>query len=557
MSAFSSDGAPLLKRAAPLAGVAVALALAAHLNALTNPFVYDDIREVVENKSIEGLASVQTVLRHNLARPVVNLSYALDYAVWGGRSPFGFHFTNVLLHAVNVWLLFVVVLQAIQRRNRIFEGSPDRARWAAFLATAVWAVHPLMTEAVGYVSSRSEVLCATFFLGAFACFQQASRSGSAQTGPSPWLAGSAACFLVALGARESAVILPVLLLAYDVLVSADSPAAKRARFVWFHAPLLVLVALAGIARIWLFVSIEYAQAGRAGWSSVLTGIYSFARYLELLVVPIGQTIVPPISPVVSVTDVRFLTAIAVLAGLGAVGLALRRTQPLVVFGFIWFVLLLLPSAALTVLSEYGQPMAEHRMYLAAAGVFMCVAAPAAHWVATPRSNARLRVGFMAATGVVLALLLGLTVVRNRVWSDPVRLWSDAERKAPNTWLAVHGLADAYRQAGDCRAAIPVYQRALELRPERGDSYLGLASCFGETGRVADAGAILRLAVSRVPKDTDLKLRLARVEERDFRDARRALALCEEAAALAPASTEARECVARLRARQQNRLSGRP
>src|SRR6187549_1352414 len=78
---------------------------AVYINSLTNPFVYDDFRLIVENTTLATPGNVQGVVWHDITRPVVNLSYALDAAIWGLR-PLGFHITNVLLHALNVLLVF-------------------------------------------------------------------------------------------------------------------------------------------------------------------------------------------------------------------------------------------------------------------------------------------------------------------------------------------------------------------------------------------------------------------------------------------------------------------
>src|SRR5262245_4028608 len=111
---------------------AALLAGLVYLNALTNPFVYDDYHTVVENPSIRQLSNVRSIVLHSVTRPVVNFSYALDRAVWG-PTPYGFHVTSVLLHCLNVVLLFLVARQLMQ-------GIAGPAS-AAFL----FAVHPVMT----------------------------------------------------------------------------------------------------------------------------------------------------------------------------------------------------------------------------------------------------------------------------------------------------------------------------------------------------------------------------------------------------------------------------
>ena len=108
----------------------------------------------------------------------MNLSYAIDRALWGAE-PFGFHLTNVLLHMLNVALLFRVAWHVAddRRSSRPSDLRPAAPIIVAFAGASLFAVHPLMTEAVGYISGRSEVLCATFFLGALLCARRWMRGG--------------------------------------------------------------------------------------------------------------------------------------------------------------------------------------------------------------------------------------------------------------------------------------------------------------------------------------------------------------------------------------------
>src|SRR5687767_4318071 len=183
-----------------LAAVAVELALIAYLNTLRNPFVYDDLVTVVHNRALEAGVGVLAAWGPAAFRPVTALSYALDRALWG-VAPLGYHVTSVLLHMVNVALLFRLCV-VIARDLRF-----------AFAVSTIFAVHPIATEAVGYVSGRSEVLCATFFLAALLAFERALVT----LRPRPTLLG-AVFFLLALGSREVAAMLPFVLLAWDRLL---------------------------------------------------------------------------------------------------------------------------------------------------------------------------------------------------------------------------------------------------------------------------------------------------------------------------------------------------
>src|SRR5260221_13011559 len=122
---------------------AALLAGLVYVNALHNPFVYDDYHTVVENTSIERLSNLRGIVLHDVTRPIVNFSYAADRALWGAK-PIGFHVTNVLLHMLNVVLVFTL--------GRRLAHDRDRGVLVAFAAAVLFAAHPMMTEAVGYIS---------------------------------------------------------------------------------------------------------------------------------------------------------------------------------------------------------------------------------------------------------------------------------------------------------------------------------------------------------------------------------------------------------------------
>src|SRR5499427_6562492 len=283
-------------RAIIAGGAAAAMAVLVYANALHNPFVYDDYHTVIENTSIRTVTNPRAVFWHDVTRPVVNFSYAVDRAVWG-PAPFGFHLASVLFHALNVVLLF-----CLARRLRL-DVVP------AFAAAALLAVHPMMTEAVGYVSGRSELLCATFFLLALLCADRWLRGPDERRGR--WLVAMLAAWIVALATKETAAMFPFVLVLHDWLRDdADTTFAQRARRV--YAPLVALTVLAGLARVFILARIEYPGQVSVHWSYLLVDADVFRRYLFMMAVPTGQAMFHEVVGISSLFDPR------AIAGLSAV-----------------------------------------------------------------------------------------------------------------------------------------------------------------------------------------------------------------------------------------------
>jgi len=550
-----------------MATAAALMAALVYLNVLSNPFVYDDHRVILENLSIRDLSNVRALLLNDVFRPVVNITYAIDYA-WWGLVPFGFHVTGVLLHIANVVLLF-----AFMRRL-----AGDAA--SAFAAAAVWAVHPLMTQAVGYVSGRAEVLCALFFLASLLSLR-------------PWLMGrrrawlmlSLGCWALALASKEVAVMLPFVLVAYDKLLLSPADAGPRKRLARVYVPMLIFVAVAGAARLTVFLAVENVSRASFVWGNVLVGLDVVRRYVSLMFLAAPQSIFHTAQVVTSVLrplvilNAWWTLAMCILAW------RMRRRAPLVVFGTLWFLLMLLPSVTMLVL-DIGEPMAEQRMYLAGCGFAMATGAafgrlrewPPRHWVSA-------RAVVTACLGLLLVVLAARTIVRNNVWSDPVRLWSEAVSNAPDIWIPYRGLGDALRERGDYRGASEAYREAARLRPQEVNTHLALGVSLMMTDRVPEAysafaeatrlspgleqAEIGQAAAARVLGRTDEardrflgvvkahpdvvlpRLYLAEMYERDYADPATALRLCREVQALAPQTAGVADCISRT----QQRVNG--
>ena len=548
--------------------LAAALAAVVYVNALDNPFVYDDRDTVVANPSLANPWNIRFVLVHNPYRPVVNVTYAIDRALWG-TGPFGYHLTNVLLHAVVVLLLHALIRRALADARGRTSGSGPAGRpaddWIAFAGAALFAVHPLFSEAVGYISGRSELLCAMFFLAGL-LWARAAVAGSTA-------AGFAAALFAALAllSKEVGLVFPVVALAYDWLVLPGGTAEKRRRTTIVFVPCVVA---AGAAAAWRLS----AAAGPVSFEAPLLNLWTQAiviwRYLALLVVPAGQSIMHAVHRVTSATDVRALAAVAGLLLLLVVSVRVRGRQPLVPFGVVFFLAAMAPSSSVVALRE---GMAEHRVYLASAGVFIAIAGAVALLPAV--STGRRPAPFaLAATGAAGLVLASLTVARNEVWGSPVSLWREATSRAPGMWEPHYALADALREAGDCEQALAHYRQVVGMRPQHRDAHTNLGICLAQTQRIDEAEGAFRRALEIDPgfargytnlgalallagapdrardayqraiqiDDGNVlaRLQLARLYETVFHDFHAAARMCGEARALAPFTPGVVDCVER-------------
>jgi hypothetical protein len=480
--------------------VAVALALFAgllYVNALHNPFVYDDYRLVVENTSILNLQDLRGIISQDMTRPLVNLSYAIDVIVWG-RQPFGFHLTSVLLHMLNVGLLFVLAWRLAEDCRRggrqLFNGPSSLVVAAA--AAVLLAAHPLMTQAVGYISGRSEVLYAAFFLPAFLCARHWMLHGGAR-----WWIAAAGLWALSLLAKETAIMLPAALLCYEHLVLQASPVTRRRRLLALHLPLMVGALIVAVARVIVLNTVEYPDQPAGNWRFALVAIDVVWRYARLLAVPRGQSIFHEVPPIEGPLAWGSLVAVLGLGAFVALVWRLRTVQSLIAFGCAWFVLLLVPSGVLFALGR-GEPMAEHRVYGGSMGLFLAAgAASGLLWRRLEGRGPIWRTVIYAASALFVAQLAVRTTVRNAIWSDPVMLSREAVASAPDHWMPRVLLGEALRTTGRCSEAETAYRDAIELRPQMEFGYTKLAACLIELGRLEEAAAVFERLAAVIPLST--------------------------------------------------------
>ena len=257
--------------------------------------MYDDYRSVVANASLHDPGTIRAIVLHDVTRPIANLSYAIDRAIWGAR-PTGFHVTSVLLHVLNVVILFGLAWRLAVDRE--VGAEAERAEGVstelvAFGSAALFAVHPMMTEAVGYISGRSEVLCATWFLLALQCSHRWIRDHGAA-----WAIGTIVLWIVALATKETAAMFPVVLAAYDWL--HGPVVGKRTRIVTVHLPLLASALVVGLTRLAVLARVEHPGEVKVHWLYILMELDVVRRYVGLLVNPAGQAMFHDVSSIASV-----------------------------------------------------------------------------------------------------------------------------------------------------------------------------------------------------------------------------------------------------------------
>jgi tetratricopeptide (TPR) repeat protein len=479
--ANQASAAPRPPRAVRAAGLLLGVAVAAvYANSLGTPFVFDDALSIADNPTIRQLGRIGTVLSPPragsvCARPLVNLSLALNYAV-SGLNPWSYHALNLVVHAGAALLLFGLVRRTLAGRWGTF------AAWAAAL---LWALHPLQTESVTFVIQRTESLMGFFYLLTLYAFVRAVRESSRA-----WALGCVLACLAGMATKEVMVSAPLLVLLYDRTFLAGSFRAAWAR----RRPVYLCLAATWGLLAYCLVASGGDRAGAAGfhagvsWQAyLLTQCEAIVHYLHLafwphpLVVDYGERLAGGWGEAALPACLLLVLAGGTLAAL--------RFRPAWGFLGVWFFAILAPSSSVVPLPT--QTVAEHRMYLPLAAI-------AVGLVGLLRRGGG-RAGLIAATGLAVAGG-ALTVARNHDYRTEVALWTDTVARVPDNPRAHYNLGVALDQAGQIPEAVRQYREAIRLKPTYVEAHNNLGNVLQRTGHPPEAVAEIGEAVRLGPPD---------------------------------------------------------
>ncbi len=374
-------------------------------------------------------------------RPMLGLSYWLDYRLYGS-DPYSFHITNVVQHAIVSALAGLIAAKLLE-----WAGTKGKTRIAlAIFAGALFLLHPLQTESVSYLASRSETLSVLFYYAAFCVFLYRPGDRMSLTRASAVMA----LFAAALATKEHTLTLAALIIFADFYWRRGGIRAHRTLY-----SLLAIAGIAGAAFIYRIVS----TTNTAGLSMqdltprmyLLTQGRVVWTYIRMFFLPVGQNIDPDV-PVSKGLDPAGIAGVLACAAIVVAAWIYRKKFPLAAFGVFAFFLLIAPTSSIVPIRDV---MAERRMYLPMIGLILIVLE------FLRRINLSRAIGIGAVALVACAVA---TYQRNLMWGSPLDLWRDAVAKSPNKYRPRFQLAYALYEQGACKEAADSYAIAAKIGP---------------------------------------------------------------------------------------------
>jgi protein O-mannosyl-transferase len=433
--------------------------------ALNGKFVLDDPYLPYDNAQFQGLPFLNWVTS---SRPVLMASFWLNH-YFSAQEVYSYHATNVFLHVIVSVLVALIAMRLLEWASAELPGGSEAIQRArptlGIFAGALFLVHPLQTESVAYIASRSEVLSVLFYYAAYCVFLYR------RTDSITWPRALAVLVLfgLALGSKEHTLTLPLLLLMTDLYWPQGSLKANRVLYA-----ALGLLGIGGAA----FIIRTLMNADTAGlhvpgltpFTYFLTQCRVVWTYVRFFFLPFGQNADPEVAISHGLLDSGAIFALAAWIAVAGAAWFYRKRWPLASFGVFVFLLLLAPTSSFVPIQDVLQ---ERRLYLP----FLGLALVCHEFLRRLEWKQRL----MVEVPVLIALLV-LTYQRSQLWGEPVALWEDTVAKSPNKIRPRFQLAEAYYDLHRFPSAVANYEIASHLGPPDYRLLVNFGLALDQTGR---------------------------------------------------------------------------
>ncbi|MDD5449982.1 MAG: tetratricopeptide repeat protein [Candidatus Omnitrophica bacterium] len=474
------------------AALIIILGFIVYSNALNGEFVCDDEFIVKDNIFIKNWSNSLKVFttdnvinpgegvtrKYVLYRPMQMLTYMMDYSLFG-RDAAGYHLTNILLHILAVLCLYWFI-------SILFADPP----LLAFFTSILFLVHPLHTEVVTYISTRSDSLGLLFVLLCLIFYLKQIHVKSVAIYFLTLLS-----YVLALLSRENSLILCALLLLYHYAFK------KKILIPQFFSILGISSLYILFRTVVLKISIANPAYGTV-IAERLPGMFvAITNYIRLLLLPFGLHMEYG-DKMFSFSHPQSILGITILSSLLIYGFSQRTKQRLIFFSVFWFFIALIPVSNIYPLNAY---MSENWLYLPSIGFFLILG-----WVLSSLykiKGSRLP-AVLFITGL-LALYSYLTIRQNTYWKTPRTLYERTLKYAPDSSLACNNLGMIYRNLGKKEEAISLYKKAITANPGYLEAYLNLGVIYGDSGRYEEAIAMYEKAIELNPNCIDAYYNIGR------------------------------------------------
>jgi protein O-mannosyl-transferase len=463
---------------------------------------FDDGKYILENPHVrtgltsEGFIWAFTSTYASNWHPLTWLSHMLDVQLFG-LDPGPHHLVNVLFHAINTVLLFLLLL----RMTGVY--------WQSVFVAALFAFHPLHVESVAWVAERKDVLSTFFWMVTLLLYVWYVK----RPGRMRYLL-TLCSFALGLMAKPMLVTLPIVLLLLDYwplgrlqfgqagLLKRKEPAPAALKpspwsLLWEKAPFFALTAASSIVTV-------YAQHKGGAMSSIkavplsfrfINALWSYVLYLAKMVWPVNLAVLYPLPPTMTIAQGLF--AGAFLASISILVIRAAKRHPYFLVGWLWYLVTLVPVIGLVQVGS--QSMADRYTYIPLVGIFIILA-----WgmqIAAGNNRVR-RAALSAAAIVLLAACAIFTRFQLGYWKNSITLFSHAASVVPGNYIAHEALGLALAKSGKFDEAVSEYSESLQIWPEYDRALIGMGNVLVRQGRMDEAAVYANRALRLKPDSSE-------------------------------------------------------
>jgi len=494
--------------------IIAAAVLAVYIQVINAPFVLDDPKVVERNIKIRDLSNFVQLKEAFSARPLVNFTFALNY--WtGGLNVRIYHVTNIVIHILNAILVYFLtgLIFSISHKNEaVGHNSISIKCLAPFFASALFALHPIQSQAVIYISQRAALMACFFYLLSVILYMLARRLKiEKQKKYTQWLFFILCTFfaLMAFLSKKNAASLPLMILMLELVFFNDSRVEWKKKlpvvlgiiilmvlcFAWFAGAFKGDISSL-LQRVDLLTR-EKTDVSR--WQYLCTQFTVILLYLRLIIFPKGLNIDHgyPIKNGFfdDATPVSFLILLCVII----LTLVYTKRYKMLCFGILWFLIALSVESSIIPIRD---AMFEHRVYLAFPGMSIIFAYLMIR-IMPEKEPTKIFIG-----GIILLISALFTFSRAQVWKNDLSLWENAVKNAPHNARAWNNYGNTLINRGQNQAAADAYRQAISAEPEYARPYCNLGKMYAEKGALSQAEKLFLKSVKLDPRFAEAHNNLA-------------------------------------------------
>jgi hypothetical protein len=445
----------------------IVLAYCIFANTFANEWTMDDLPVIVNNPDIQSLHGFLSNTRP--LRPLREITFMLDHAFFG-LKPMGYHIQQIFWHSLNAFLIFTLVCRL------------NRDKVVAWISSLLFLVHPIQVEVVANISHRKESLALAFSLFSLLAYINVFKADKKKAF---WLAGSSGLALIAYLAKETALAIPIIFLAYELVF------VNRKDRLLLRYPLLVLLILACIAAVFLFwlgsiggieaikrkmhLSLivhanHFTDSEFISWYPM--ALKSWVFMLVKLLFPLNLAVEYVFPVPESFLNPWVISSISIIILYMACLYLSYRKNAMSFIALIWFAAFFVPVTNLIPLSYFAT---DRYLYAPSVGFFILVA------LFLNRYLSQFRVAIVIAVFILVLTFSALTWRQNRVWNSTFTLYSNAMRVSPHSAFALSNLGWEYYLRKDLGKAIYFLNKSVDVNPYFPMPLYNLATIYERMG----------------------------------------------------------------------------